>query len=215
MPDKWSSKLKDIDYGKSRVRVAKINRHPDRHEFSDLTVDLRLQGSFEECYLAGDNSLIVPTDTMKNTVYAIASSIDLDPVEPFALKLAEHFLTTHAHVTAATIHVTEHRWSRVDPHTFEQGQSLRLAEVEMTREGATVHAGIDKMVLLKTTKSAFEVSVPMSAVKGSLDGVNRERSSLLTGASSPRLIGPRGADVCVTTATFHTVSCPTATCLEM
>jgi len=150
------TKLKDIDYGKSRVRVAKINRHPDRHEFSDLTVDLRLQGSFEECYLAGDNSLIVPTDTMKNTVYTIAADVDLDPVEPFALKLAEHFLTTHSHVKAATIHVAEHRWSRVDPHAFEQGQSLRLAEVEMTRDGATVHAGLDHLVLLKTTKSAFE-----------------------------------------------------------
>ena len=156
MPGKVPSKLKNIDYGKSRVRVAKINRHPDRHEFSDLTVDLRLQGSFEQCYLSGDNSLIVPTDTMKNTVYAIASSVDLDPVEPFALKLAEHFLTTHSHVTAATIHVKEHHWSRVDPYTFEQGQTLRLAKVEMKREGVTIHAGIDKLVLLKTTKSAFE-----------------------------------------------------------
>ena len=75
-----NSRLKDIDYGKSRVRVAKVNRQEGEHGFSDLTIDLRLQGRFEACYLAGDNSLVVPTDTMKNTVYALAASCDLDVI---------------------------------------------------------------------------------------------------------------------------------------
>jgi urate oxidase len=151
-----NSKLKDIDYGKSRVRVAKINRGETNHGFTDLTVDIRLQGSFEECYLTGDNSQVVPTDTMKNTVYATAATCSLDPIEPFAQALAQHFLSTHKHVTGARIDVVGHRWNRLDPYSFEQGQARRLARVEATREGVVVSAGIDNLVVLKTTKSAFE-----------------------------------------------------------
>jgi urate oxidase len=151
-----TSKLKDIDYGKSRVRVAKIKRLGDRHDFADLTAAIRLQGSFEQCYLAGDNSMVVPTDTMKNTVYAFAAQMDLDPVEGFARKLGQHFLDTHAHVTAATIDLVEHAWRRIDSFAFEQEQWFRLATVKVVRGGdVTVHAGIDNLVLLKTTKSAF------------------------------------------------------------
>ena len=151
-----NSKLKDMDYGKSRVRVAKIHRHADRHEFSDLTVDIRLQGAFEECYLSGDNRMVVATDTMKNTVYALAASHNLDPVEPFARALAEHFVSNNQHVTAAKVDVIEHRWNRLDPHAFEQGQSRRLACAEVSRDGVVMHAGLDHLVLLKTTKSSFE-----------------------------------------------------------
>ena len=151
-----TSKLKDIDYGKSRVRVAKIKRLPDRHDFCDLTVAIRLQGSFEDSYLTGDNSLIVPTDTMKNSVYAIAGASDLEPIELFARRLGEHFLSTHQHVTSAWIEVVEHQWDRIDPYAFEQGQARRLATVAVKRDSVTIHAGIDNLVLLKTTKSSFE-----------------------------------------------------------
>jgi urate oxidase len=92
---------------------------------------------------------------MKNTVYAIAAANGLDPVEHFGCKLARHFLDTHAHVSSATIDVIEHCWNRIDPYAFEQSQSQRLATVHLTRESATIHAGIDNLVLLKTTKSGF------------------------------------------------------------
>src|SRR4029453_10658461 len=40
--------------------------------------------------------------------------------------------------------------------TFEQGRSSRFATVFVSRrDGLTIHAGIENLVLLKTTKSAF------------------------------------------------------------
>ncbi len=150
-----TSKLKSIEYGKARVRVAKIERHEDRHEFREFTVAVRLAGPFENCYLTGDNSMVVPTDTMKNTVYAIAAQTSLAPAERYAIKLGQHFLDTHAHVTGVDMDIVEHRWDRLDPFTFEQGQSRRLAFVQMTRDGVAVQAGIDNLVVLKTTKSSF------------------------------------------------------------
>jgi urate oxidase len=150
------TQLKSIDYGKSRVRVAKINRRDGHHDFSELTVAIRLQGNFEASYLAGDNSLVIPTDTMKNTVYGIAAGHDLNPPEAFGQTLCQHFLATHNHIVSARVVMESPSWSRIDPFTFEHGQAVRLAEVEATRDAVTVHAGLDNLVLLKTTKSSFE-----------------------------------------------------------
>jgi urate oxidase len=57
-------------YGKSRVRLVQVARHGDRHHLSDLTVAIRFEGEYAESYTAGDNTDVLPTDTMKNTVYA-------------------------------------------------------------------------------------------------------------------------------------------------
>ena len=143
-------------YGKSNIRMLQVRRYGDRHTIVDLTVAVRFEGAFDTSYTDGDNRDVLPTDTMKNTVYVLAAEHGLDPVEEFALKLGRHFLKTYAHVNSALIEVEEHRWNRIDPYTFEQGPSRRLANVEIQRESVTIHAGIDNLVVLKTTKSAFE-----------------------------------------------------------
>ena len=59
-------------YGKSRVRLVQVKRRPDRHDFREWTVQVLLEGDFGSCFVDGDNSRILPTDTMKNTVYSLA-----------------------------------------------------------------------------------------------------------------------------------------------
>src|SRR5215217_764154 len=79
-------------YGKSRVRLVKVNRARDSHELVDLTIDVQLEGAFEAVYVDGDNRSCLATDTMKNTVYALARQDPIAHVESFALRLADHFL---------------------------------------------------------------------------------------------------------------------------
>ena len=55
-------------YGKSRVRLVKLRRRQEPHDLVDLTIDVQLEGAFEDVYVVGDNSACLPTDTMKNTV---------------------------------------------------------------------------------------------------------------------------------------------------
>lgn len=55
-------------YGKNAVNLSKIIRHPDYHEFRQISVNVSLQGDFETAHSGGDNSKILPTDTQKNTV---------------------------------------------------------------------------------------------------------------------------------------------------
>ena len=84
--------LRDTAYGKSRVRLVQLTRRKDRHELCDLTMAIRFQGSYDESYTAGDNSAVLPTDTMKNTVYALAATGRVRDAESFGLLLARHFL---------------------------------------------------------------------------------------------------------------------------
>src|SRR5438067_6567663 len=110
-------------YGKSRVRLVKVCRSADRHDLVDLTIDVQLEGAFESVYIDGDNRSCLPTDTMKNTVYALARQDPIEHVETFALRLADHFVRKPS-VSSATISAAEHRWERasadgaLDPHAF-------------------------------------------------------------------------------------------------
>ena len=66
------AQLAENRYGKSRVRLVRVNRQAAVHEFEEWSVDVVLRGDFLSCFVEGDNSKILPTDTMKNTVYSLA-----------------------------------------------------------------------------------------------------------------------------------------------
>lgn len=149
-------------YGKSLVRLTKVTRQGDRHDLNEVTVAIQLEGDFTAAYTEGDNRLVVATDTMKNTVYALARQHPLTDVESFGHTLARHFLDHNAHVTAATVDLVEHAWQRLTvqgrghPHAFAGGGAeKRTCVVRATRQGVQFEAGIDGLLLLKTTDSAF------------------------------------------------------------
>lgn len=155
-------RLAHQSYGKSHVRVTKVTRHATRHELAELSVDIALAGDFSESYLEGDNRRVVPTDTMKNTVYALAADHPLADPESFALLLAKHFVDRNAHVASATVSAEMTPWRRIDtargphPHAFLGGGSHRRnCRISHTREATVVEAGIAGLPLLKTTDSAF------------------------------------------------------------
>ena len=158
-----SIQLGENCYGKQRVRVMQVTRHADRHDVKELTIGIRLEGEFETAHAKGDNSKVLPTDTMKNTVYALARKHRIETPEHFCLLLAEHFLANHAQVSSVRVEASETLWTRLlcagkpHRHTFTRSSDeKRTAQVDATRSGKTVQAGIDGLVVLKTTDSAFE-----------------------------------------------------------
>lgn len=151
------------NYGKARVRLMKVDRRGDRHELQNLTVRIALEGDFETMHTVGDNSLCLPTDTMKNTVYALAGqTLEIEEPEAFGQRLAAHFLANNEQVTRAIIEISEHGWKRMTvagsphDHSFVRGSNeTRTARVDATREGVTVESGVEDLTVLKTTRSAF------------------------------------------------------------
>lgn len=149
-------------YGKHRVRVSKIKRDaadPGQHQFIEASVDVVIEGDLEAGYTRGDNTGIVATDTCKNTVYVLAKDDPFDTIESFGQTVAEHFLNQYAHLTRATVSLTENRWTRLldCPHAFTGNtSSVSTATVVATRDQPTqVTAGVDKYVIAKTTASGF------------------------------------------------------------
>lgn len=165
------SVLGENRYGKSAVRLVKVERGQDRHVLRDVTIAIALEGEFEAAHVAGDNRLVLPTDTMKNTVYALARGGLTGSVEEFASTLAQHFLDvksrdgaplTH-HVSRARVEIKENLWQRMGfdnaehPHAFiRAGNEQRTATVVRWRSGQSVESGIDELLVLKTTDSGFE-----------------------------------------------------------
>ncbi len=158
-----SVKLVHNNYGKSRVRLLKVARHGGLHEIQETTVRIAFEGEFTEVHTVGDNSQVLPTDTMKNSVYALASQTrEIEEIETFALRLANHFLTNNSPVTRVIIEITEYGWTRMalggkaHPHSFVKGSDeKRTAKVSVTSEGAAIESGVEDLIVLKTTKSGF------------------------------------------------------------
>lgn len=156
-------RLGENNYGKQRVRLLRLSRQKGRHDIKELTLGIRLEGDFETAHTIGDNSNILPTDTMKNTIYALARKHAMASTEKFCLQLADHFLSHNSQVSKVSVEASETLWQRLPfggkphPHTFTQaGGEKRTAIVNATRQGKTVQAGIDGLAVLKTTQSAFE-----------------------------------------------------------
>lgn len=155
------------NYGKSSVRVAKVARHPDRHDFKEITVDIQFEGDFESVYTIGDNSKVLPTDTMKNTVYALAKDHPLGSIEEFGISLGGHFLKNNPQASRVTIALIERLWQRIlvsqkngdavaHPHAFTGGGSEKWTSVvTLSRDAIAVESGLKNLLILKTTDSGF------------------------------------------------------------
>lgn len=150
-------------YGKSAVRLVQVRRHGDRHDLRDLSVGIQFKGHYDEAYTDGDNKAVLPTDTMKNTVYALAAREPVDDPERFGLALAKRFLDRNARLVRARIDLTEHLWRRIPrgekehDHAFVRtGPDTRTATVQSHRRRTIVGAGIADLLVLKSADSAFD-----------------------------------------------------------
>lgn len=156
-------KLTAHRYGKARVRVLKILREGKTHHIKDIEVRALLQGDFESSYIEGDNSRVVATDSIKNTVNVLAKQKLGDEIERFAVALGEHFLERYPQVENTIIDIAERDWQRMtsdgvgQPHAFLGNDGSRMiTHVEIGRKSRLVQAGVRDLIILKSTGSGFE-----------------------------------------------------------
>lgn len=181
------AQLSQNSYGKQRVRLTKIVREqaggdrapggagqPDSgradaapvHHVHEYTVEIMLYGAFDRVYTHGENATCVPTDTMRNTVYAVARKTSFTDPEELADAVSRRFTERFPQVHAVDVSVEAERWRRIDvdgkphPHAFEKEHGKRTAVV--SRQGgagsasrARFSAGIGGMEVFKSTGSAF------------------------------------------------------------
>jgi len=106
---------------------------------------------------------VLPTDTMKNTVYTLAhQTAEIERIEVFGRRLANHFLAENKQVERVIIEIAEHGWTRMnvqgEPHNhsfIKDGDETRTAKIDAARDGETLECGVENLIVLKTAKSGF------------------------------------------------------------
>jgi urate oxidase len=148
-------------YGKAGNHLFKVVRATDRHEVRDYRVDVALSGEYDAVHTHGDNTGAMATDTMRNTVYAVARQNTFDSPERYGLQLVDYLLT-QPRVTGAKVSVVEQRWDRIvvdgqpHDHAFTKAAGGKhTAVVTGAGEQRAVTAGVDDLHVLKTTNSGW------------------------------------------------------------
>ncbi|EUC64806.1 uricase [Rhizoctonia solani AG-3 Rhs1AP] len=164
------SSLTAARYGKDKVRVFRVVREGNKHSVVEYNVRALLEGDIATSYTQADNSVVVATDSIKNTCYAIAKTSPhvLSP-ELYGLHLGTHFVTKYPHIHKAFITIEQLKWTRIivegtpHKHSFvRDGEEKILVDIEVDatagkdKVSAKVSAGIKDLLVLKSSGSAFE-----------------------------------------------------------
>jgi len=157
--------LSSARYGKDNIRLYKVDKDEKTgtQTVVEMTICTLLEGDIDTSYTAADNSVVVATDTQKQTCYILAKQNPVTPPELFASIVGTHFVETYSHIHAAHVKIIQHRWTRMTidgkphPHSFfRDGEEIRVVE-SVTREnqGISLRSKIEKLLVLKSTGSAF------------------------------------------------------------
>jgi urate oxidase len=106
-------RLAENRYGKSRIRLVRVKRDGERHNFIEWAVEVSFRGDFDSCFEDGDNSKVLTTDTMKNTVYSLARDSSASCMEEFATELIDFLLSRNLQVSQAEVAISEKPWEHV------------------------------------------------------------------------------------------------------
>src|SRR3954462_5692151 len=123
-------------YGKTAVRLTYVDRTSSRHELRELNVSIFFEGEFGDSYMTGSNASVLPTDTMKNTVYVLARQLRWSDIETFGRGLTGHFLSHLPQLNQVTVRIDQIPWERIGetPAAFRQaGAERRTTEILASR----------------------------------------------------------------------------------
>ncbi|KAI4242979.1 MAG: hypothetical protein LQ352_007122 [Teloschistes flavicans] len=159
------AKLSAARYGKDNIRVYKVHRDEKTgaQDVVEMTVGVLLLGEIDTSYTEADNSVVVATDSMKNTVYVLAKLHPVTPPELFGAIVSSHFVEKYKHIHSAQVKIVVHRWTRMTvdgkphPHSFfRDGAETRNVEAVATEgTGIDIRSAVAGLLVLKSTGSAF------------------------------------------------------------
>ena len=132
--------LSQSNYGKSEIRLVKVVRDEGRHELSDVTVDVMLDGDFAAAHDDGRQQRACSPPTRcatRSTCWP--PSTTSSQLEAFGRALVEHFVAAGPTVQRAQVRLVEHPWARLGEHehAFQRGSGGdRVAIVSRRRRTA-------------------------------------------------------------------------------
>jgi urate oxidase len=156
--------LSGMHYGFAGVRLFQLARRGDRHELHDLTVDLALEGNFTAIHAEGDNRALLPAESLRNALYALARDHGSGEIEEFGIALTQGFLEQVPEAAQVRVRIAQAPWSRIEiggrpsNNSFARAGSERritLVSRARTADTALVDSGIEGLLLLRTRPAGF------------------------------------------------------------
>jgi urate oxidase len=150
-------------YGKAEVRLVHVARGagPAGEDLlRDWNVSTSLSGDLADSHLTGSNAKVLPTDSQKNKVYALAKELgrDVEP-EAFAIELGSFFASSQEPITRARVAVEEYGWTPVGTTGYSfarSGDLVRTTVVHVdSAHGTSVVSGLRDLTVMNTTASEF------------------------------------------------------------
>jgi len=152
-------------YGKEGVRLVRVRRSPyNGNTFEEWSVRVLIEGDFVSSYADADNSKVLATDTMKNTVYYLAQRTRTNSIEDFAKELVNFLLERHSQISSVNVTIERKAWSNIitsnnvrHPTSFIQtSNEVQLTKVKRSRHGAfSIVSGLKGLKVMKTANSSF------------------------------------------------------------
>lgn len=161
------SQLLDTSYGKANVKFLKVRKdaaNPAVQDVLEANCQVLLRGNFDVSYTEADNSPVVPTDTVKNTILVEAKKTNVWPIERFAAHLAKHFTGKYSHVSGVEITIVQSRWTKYEvngslhAHSFRnEGPETRRTFLVYSKASGqlSITSSIKDLTVLKSTGSMF------------------------------------------------------------
>jgi len=144
-----------IHYGKAAVR---LYRTDGQHRLFACEVLLDTFGEgLAPAYTAGDNSLVVATDSMKNFIHAVALEYRGTSQEDFLALAGRRFLATYRQIERVHLRAREVPFASEGRLVYSRRyDDYAVVEVTMGSEGLLDHrCGQEALHLIKVTGSSF------------------------------------------------------------
>jgi urate oxidase len=144
----------ELRYGKAAITVYRARQN--RLLAAEVTVDV-FGDNFLPAYTDGDNSNVVPTDTMKNFVYAGTLDYPGETHEGLAAHLAQRLLASYEQMLRVRVRCSELPFIQHTERLLSQSRDDHgLVVLEADRSGVLdLECGRHGLRLLKLTGSAF------------------------------------------------------------
>eukprot|EP01120_Amphizonella_sp_Union-15-10_P014513 TRINITY_DN7051_c0_g1_i2.p1 TRINITY_DN7051_c0_g1~~TRINITY_DN7051_c0_g1_i2.p1 ORF type:complete len:293 (+),score=55.38 TRINITY_DN7051_c0_g1_i2:91-969(+) len=158
-------------YGKGKVKLLKINKEKPQHDVKAIQVEVEVTGDQRvvKSFTSADNSFVLPTDTIKNTIYLVAKKGNIESSERYALALVDHFIKEYDQFLGVKISIDESPWERMNiiqeggqekfhEHSFVLTKTcVRVVRVTWSSKEREpiMESGFKKLRIMKTTGSGF------------------------------------------------------------
>lgn len=146
--------LSKNSYGKEGIHFLLRSDDPQRGNIFELQVDLELEGEFQQAYLQGDNSAVLPSEAMQTHALAQAIEFGFPSLEFYANRLLNALLgaVPSANRAKAAINVTQ--WCESSSGVWEAGGPVRAVAL-LVRGRELFLGGEARLRVMRPSGSSF------------------------------------------------------------